>query len=226
MTIIFYAILILEIPLAIISFVFASLILSRRKNPIYFNFGMAVLFLAFWLTGIVVNSFGLLPWFSALIENLTFALGAGILHYFLIFTLSFPLPSPNRSLKIGILYFFTALIVLSCFIPGLYVVSSVSVPPFVYFDANPLGLTLFSIYFVLLSVLSFTNLIYSYKNSDGIFRSQLKKIILGTIVAIIVNLFFSIMVFFWSRFETSPIGAFFTFTVLIYIYSILFSKKV
>jgi len=182
--------------------------------------------LAFWLTGIVVNSFGLLPGFSSFIENLTFALGVGILHYFLIFTLSFPLPVSNRLLKIRILYFFTALIILSCFVPGLYAVSSASVPPFMYANINPFGLTLFNIYLALLFILSFINLIFSCKNSDGIFRLQLKKIILGTIIAFIVNIFFSSLILFWARFDTSPIGALFTFTVLIYIYSILFSKKV
>lgn len=226
MTILFYAILILDIPLALVSFGFAALLLSRKRNPVNFNFGMAVLFLAFWLTNIVINSFGLLPKFSSLIENLSFALGIGILHYFLIFTLSFPLPASNRSLKIRILYLFTALMMLICFIPGLYVVSSASVPPFMYANVNPFGLTLFSLYFVLLSILSFTNLVYNYKNSDGIFRLQLKKIIMGTIIAIIVNLFFSNLILFWANFDTSPIGALFTFTVLIYIYSILFSKKV
>jgi len=226
MVILFYAILILDIPIAIASFVFAYILLRRAKNNhIYFNFGMAVLFLALWLAGIVVNSFGFLPGFSTFIENLSFALGIGILHYFLIFTLSFPLPSPRRSLKVGILYFFTSLIALSCFIPGLYVISSVSTHPFIYADVNPFGLALYSIYFTLLSVLSFVNLIYKYKNNDGIFRLQLKKIILGTIIAIVVNLFFRITVLFLGHHDTSPIGAFFTFTVLIYIYSILFSKK-
>ena len=51
MELLFTIIIFLNIPMAIASFIFAVILLRRGKgNAIYFNFGMATLFLALWIS--------------------------------------------------------------------------------------------------------------------------------------------------------------------------------
>lgn len=222
----FRAILVIDVFLAIASFAFAYILLFRRdrKNPIYFNFGMAVLSLALWLSSILLLFVDTLPISGVTLENLTYLFGIGILHYFLIFSLTFPTPARKRFLKVFILYIFTALVSTSFFIPGLYALTVVRKVPFLYAEINPIGVSIFSIYFAILSILSFINLVSNFKKSDGIFRLHLKRIIIGTLIAIIVNSIFSVLNAYVSSFDLSSVGAISIFVVLFYIYSILFSK--
>src|SRR3990167_831519 len=89
--IIFTVILYLNIPIAIASFIFAYILLRRAKgNAIYFNFGMAVLFLALWISSIITYYIPALQDIAVLLGNISFIFGIWILHYFLIFTYKFP----------------------------------------------------------------------------------------------------------------------------------------
>lgn len=221
----FTIILFLNIPIALASFVFAYIILRRGRNPIYFNFGMAVLFLALWIVSILLLFFRILPLPITFFLNLSFLFGIWILHYFLIFTIKFPVASPGNRFKINLLYLFTFLVSVTCFIPNLYAIEGRLEFPFLYISIGPMGLSIYTIYFVILVSLAFKNLIRKYLQSDGIFKTQLKKIILGTATAIFFNLLFSITIYFFITFNTTPIGVLFIFTVLLYIYSILFSKN-
>lgn len=223
MRLLFTAILYLNILVSLISFIFACILLKRSKgNAIYFNFGMAVLFLGTWAAEIFLLFFK----GGILLANLSYLFGIWILHYFLLFTYLYPVASPKLRYKFIIFYFFTLLVSTSIFIPKLYTTKAVVDFPYLYFSANPVGVTIFSVYFAFLSVLAFKNLITKYLQSDGIFKKYLFKIILGTGIAIFFNFIFSINIYYFTEFDTTPIGMLFTFSALAYIYSILFSKKI
>ncbi len=226
--ILFTIILFLNIPMAVASFIFAYILLRRAKgNAIYFNFGMAVLFLALWVANILLLFWSplVINILSLFLTNLSFAFGILILHYFLIFTFHFPVSTLKARSKEIILYLLTLIILISIFLPGLYTKSVIFDFPFYYVFFNPLGLVVYTAYFFVLSLLAFVNLYKKYLRFDGVIRVNLKKILVSTFLAILFNFFLSLMVYFFISFNTTPFGALFTSLVLFYIYSILFSKK-
>lgn len=209
-----------------ISFIFAYILLRRAKgNAIYFNFGMSTLFLGLWILSIVLLFFEIIKLGGIFFANISFLFGIWILHYFLVFTMKYPVPGGDDRLKINLLYLLTILVSVTIFLPGFYTTESILNFPFLYVEINSAGLSIFSIYFFLLALLSFKNLLSSYKRSDGIFKKHLKKIIIGTIVAVFANFILGITIYFFINFDTTPIGILFVFGVLTYIYLILFSKK-
>ena len=225
MELLFTIIIFLNIPMAIASFIFAFILLGRSKsNAIYFNFGMATLFLALWISETFFAFFPIFPFTTKIWILTSFSCGLGIMHFFLMFTYNYPFSKAVSRYKIIILYIASILVASSPFVPKLYIQEISLDFPFIYERDNFIGLTIFSTYFVLLAALSFINLIKSYRESDGIFRINLKKIIVGTGIAVIANLIFSIFLYYFSTFEATPIGVLFTFGVILYIYSILFSK--
>ena len=219
-TILFY----IDIVLAAVSFVLAFIILRRRHNPIYFNFGISNLFLALWLTAISLMIVSGSP-HNVSFVNLTFLFGILILHFFAIFTFRFPVKDSRDDKKIIIIYLLTAIMSVPILIPGFYTISAESDFPFLRVNIGRPWLTIFSVYFLALSIMSFRNLVKKYFTSDGIYKTQLFKIIIGTAVAVFANFIFSISIYHFTSFDTNLIGAPFTFAVIVYIYSILFSKK-
>ena len=122
MRLLFTAILYLNILVSLISFIFACILLKRSKgNAIYFNFGMAVLFLGTWAAEIFLLFFK----GGILLANLSYLFGIWILHYFLLFTYLYPVASPKLRYKFIIFYFFTLLVSTSIFIPKLYTTKAV-----------------------------------------------------------------------------------------------------
>jgi len=222
---IFLTILLVNIPIVLASFFFAVVLLRRGKNPIYFNFGMAVLSLALWSVAEELLFFNPFSYFFVVLDQLTFLFGIWIVHYFLIFTMNFPIPTSKKLRQQVLLYIVTSIISFSFFLPGWYTQNVYANFPFVYIYDNPLGLTIYAFYFFVLGLLSFKNLIFRYIQSDGILRIQLKRIIIGTALVLLINFFSSITIYYFSAFSTAPIGVFFTSMTLIYIYSILFTKK-
>lgn len=226
MELIFTIIIYLNIPMAIAAFVFAAILLSRsRGNPVYFNFGMSVLSLALWILVTFFSFFFIGPITLTFWLLSSYFFGLWIIYFFLMFTYKYPFSQDVKKLTIYILYTLSALVVLTIFVPNLYIFEDKLDFPFIYEKTNPIGLTIFSTYFIIFATLSFINLFKSYWRSDGIHKVQLKKIIIGTLVAVLANLIFSLFIYYFSTFESTPVGILFTFGVLIYIYSILFSKK-
>ena len=121
--IIFTTILILDIPLAIASFIFAYILLFRRdwRNPIYFNFGMATLFLGLWILVTILTYIQNLFLSTYFLATLSFIFGLWILHYFAIFTYKYPYPFKKDSNIIFLLYIITSLFTLSFLIPNFYI---------------------------------------------------------------------------------------------------------
>ncbi|OGY43701.1 MAG: hypothetical protein A2731_03730 [Candidatus Buchananbacteria bacterium RIFCSPHIGHO2_01_FULL_39_8] len=225
--IVFSILLYLNVPMAIASFIFAFILLRRAKgNPIYFNFGMAVLFMALWMLVTLLDFFRFTLFTSTFHALLSFAVSIWVLHFFLLFTYNFPAPKLINEFKILFFYLATFVISLSAFLPGLYVTSGSVEFPFRYREINPLGLSIFTIYFTILAIIAFFNLFQSYERSDGLHKTQLKKIMAGTAIAIVANLIVSLINYYYTSFDLTSVGIFSTFTVLVYIYSILFSKKV
>ncbi|OGY45805.1 MAG: hypothetical protein A2744_01580 [Candidatus Buchananbacteria bacterium RIFCSPHIGHO2_01_FULL_44_11] len=224
--VLFTAVLYLNIPMAITSFVFAFILLRRAKgNGIYFNFGMATLFLALWQVALPLLFIDFSLPFNIFLVNVTWLFGIWIMHYFLIFTYNFPISTLYSHKQLGFLYLLTLFVSFTFFIPDLYTKGAYPNFPFLKLVVNPIGLTIYTVFFVSLAFFSFKNLIVNFLKSDGIFRIQLKKIIIGTGVAVIANLFLSITIYYFIDFDTAPLGTVFVFAVLLYIYSILFSKK-
>ncbi len=208
----------------IFSFAFAFIILRRGRDPIYFNFGMATLFLALWLTASEIMYLIIPDALRIIVINLTFAFGILIMHYFTIFTFYFPSLSSVRNRPVtAILYLLSFLVALSTIVPGMYVQRAVLDYPFLYVSFNNVNLTIFTLYFIVLTAISFNNLFKKYINSVGIHKIQLKKVIIGASVVIFINLFLSILLYFVTDFDTNIIGAFFAFAVIVLIFSMLFS---
>ncbi|MDX9913988.1 MAG: hypothetical protein RBS77_05415 [Candidatus Moranbacteria bacterium] len=219
---IFVIAVLLNIPIALAAFISSFILLRRAKNnQIYFNFGLANLFLALWATDIILLfSF---PKFGMIFGNLSWFLGIWILHYFLIFTYYFPTPLKTKIyFDKTVLYFLTLLLSFSIFIPGFYTLDVHSVFPYIYFQVNTVGMLIFSGYFVLLAILAFKNLFFQYRRSDGIFKIQLKKIMSAVALAVLFNLIFSVNFYYFTKFDLTPIGILFTSGILFYIYLILF----
>ena len=179
--------------MAVAAFVFAFILLKRGRNPIYFNFGMAILFLALWMLITLLDFFRFTPLSSTFHLLLEFAAGIWILHYFLIFTYNFPIVRPDNKLKILFFYITTTVVFVTIFIPNLYVTSSFIDFPFRYSEVNATGLSIFIIYFIILAIVAFVNLFQNYERSDGLHRTQLKKIMAGTAIAIVANIIFSLV---------------------------------
>ncbi|MBN1779035.1 MAG: hypothetical protein JW816_02345 [Candidatus Buchananbacteria bacterium] len=187
---------------------------------------MSALFLGLWLSAseIMYLDLNFLP--RIFIVDLTFLFGIWILHYFYIFTYYFPFQRVEIRWQEKFIYFLTILISVSIFIPSLYARSADLDFPFLFVNINKIGLSIFVAYFVLLIVLSLKNLLSKYFISDGIHKINLKKVIVGTTLALIVNLFFSMSIYFFTEFDTNVVGAFFTLGVIIYIYLILFPRDI
>jgi len=224
--IIFTIILILDIPLAIASFIFAYILLFRRdwRNPIYFNFGMAILSMAIWLFITLLDFFRLTPFSPTMHAIFGFTISIWVLHFFLIFTYYYPIKIISLNLRLPIIYILTIIVSLSAFLSNLYVFDSQVVFPFRYRYMNPIGITIFIIYFSILAGVGLYNLFKNFEQSDGVNRIKIKKIMSGTSLAILANLFFSLVNYYYTPFDLTLFGMFSTITVLIYIYSILFSK--
>jgi preprotein translocase subunit SecG len=122
---IFIGVLFLNILIVIAAFIFGFVLLKRsKKNQIYFNFGMANLFLGLWAADIILLfSF---PTLGVIFGNLSWFLGIWILHYFLIFTYYFPTPLKTKIyFNKTVLYFLTLLLSISIlfqvFIPWMFI---------------------------------------------------------------------------------------------------------
>jgi len=225
MELIFKIILYVDVVLALASLFFAIVLLSRSRDSITFNFGMMVLSVFFWIVSILLLFFPLIPQASStLFLNLSFLFGALVAHFFYIFTVKFPF-TKNKNTKILLLNFFTLILSVSIFWPGLYGREVILDFPFLHVDINPLGLGIFTTYFVLVGVFAFKNLLVKFFSTDGIHKIQLKKIIAGTFITFIVNAVVSIFIYFFIDIDLTPIGILFTFSILMYIYSIIFQKK-
>ena len=221
----FFGAIFLDFILAIFSFYFSFTLLRRRNDKIAFNFGMATLCLGFWLITLAFLFLGVLPSYGTFLTNLTFIFGIGILHFFYIFTLYFPVIQVENHKRIEYtVSLVTSFVALSTLIPGLYCISTMYDRPLVYINNNPVGLSIYTFYFALLSVLIAVNLRKSFLESDGHYRAVIKKIGVSSMIAIIVNLILSIIVFYIWEFDTSIIGAIATSIVIYYIYSILHTK--
>ncbi|HLC69648.1 MAG TPA: hypothetical protein VJH75_01225 [Patescibacteria group bacterium] len=224
---IFTLILFLNIPLALASFFFAYILLRRAKgDAIYFNFGMAVLFLGLWIAGTSLTFIPFIPLSTVDFEIISLIFSLWVVHYFLLFTYRFPFQLKINKGRDTIFYFCSSLLTLSLFIPNLYVIAAEIDFPFLREKVNYFGFTVFILYVFFLILFSFRNLIKKYKISDGVHRIYLKKIIIGTFFSIIISIFFGFMVPYFANLDFSYIGTLSTFAVLAYIYSILFSKKI
>ena len=224
--IIFTTILILDIPLAVASFVFAYILLFRRdwRNPIYFNFGMSTLFLGLWIL-ITILTYFQIPFLSTyFLTAMSFIFGIWILHYFTIFTYKYPYQLKKDRNIIILLYILTSLFTLSFLIPNFYIIESALIFPLIYAKLNLFGLIIFIAYFLVLSILSFKNLIYKYINSGGVHKIQLRKIVIGTVIGVVANIIVIFGIYYLTPYDFTIIGVLFTTGVLMYIYSILFSK--
>ncbi len=222
----FTIILFLNILMAIASFIFAYILLRRAKgNAIYFNFGMSALFLALWITVTFLAYFPIGVFTITFWILLSYFFGLGIMHFFLMFTYKYPVSKDISRANIFIIYTASILVALTLLVPDLYVLENKLDFPFMYEEDNPIGLTIFSIYFVILEAMSFVNLGKYYIKCFVIFKKNLKKIIIGTGVAVVANLIFSLFIYYFSNFQSTSIGVLFTFGVLLYIYSILFSRR-
>lgn len=225
MELIFKIILYVDIVLALISLFFAIVLLARNRDSITLNFGMMVLSVFFWIVSILLLFFILVPQISSVfLLNLSFFFGALIAHFFYIFTLKFPF-SKNENIKIILFYILTVAVSISIFLPGLYGRKTSLDFPFLHIDINPVGLTIFTSYFLLVGIFAFKNLLVKFFSADGIHKIQLKKIIIGTFITFIVNAVISISIYFFIDVDLTPIGILFTFSILMYIYSIIFQKK-
>ncbi len=223
---IFVAVLYVNIIMMIISFVFAYILLRRQKgNPIYFNFGMSDLFLGLWMLVTLADFFRLTPLSTNFHARLGFIMGVWILHYFLIFTFYFPFKRAINKFVIPLLYIGTVVISIITLLPSFIASASVDFP-FRYREVNPVSLSIYIFYFFVLALFSLVNLFRSFESGDGIHKVNAKKVLAGTSIAIGANLILSLINFYYTSFDLTSLGMLFTFTVLIYIYSILFSKKV
>ena len=223
LTIIIY----LNIPMALAMFFFAYVLLSRSKgNAIYFNFGMCILFLALWIMDSFLIFAKAIPIPALVFVLLSFITGLWVMHYFLLFTYKFPLELRPNKVRDSLLYFFSSLLTLSFLIPDLYVIEVSVDSPFLWENINYLGHTIFTIYLFILAILAFKNLIQRYLTSGGIHKVYLKKIIIGTLTAVVIVFAVGLVALYFVEFDFSYIAVLSTFTVLAYIYSILFSKKV
>jgi hypothetical protein len=220
---IFAAVVLLNIPLAIFSFYFSFILIHRRNDRVAFNFGMAVLFLGLWLVTLLALFLRFLPISSDLLVNLTYVFGVAILNYFFLFTLCFPiLRNKNYTFIRNLVSLLSLGIGLSALVPGLYSKVIKIDGPLIYLETNPLGLSIYSLYFVALTLLIINNLWKSYVRSDGHYRVVIKRISISSSIAIIVNFFVSILVFFVWTFDTAPLGALTTSVAIYYIYLILY----
>lgn len=224
--VLFTIILYLNIPIVLAMFFFAYVLLCRsRGNAIYFNFGLCILFLGWWSLITFLTFFE-----NTVIPTVTFALlsyvaGLWVMHYFLFFTYRFPVQLRVNRLRDSLLYIFSLVLTLSFFIPKMYVLEARVDFPFLLEKSNYIGLSIFTAYLTFLAFLAFKNLIQRYFKSDGIHKIYLKKITIGTLTAVVITMFFSLVVLYFGDFDFTYIGVLSTFTVLVYIYSILFSKK-
>ncbi len=223
--IIFTTILYVNVLMMFVSFFFVGVLLKRAKgNPIYFNFGMSDLFLGLWMLVTLLDYFRLTPFASLFHARLGFLAGIWILHYFFIFTFYFPFPKKLNKYFIPLLYSITIIVSIVTMMPFSIISASVDFP-FRTRVVDSVYLTLYIIYFGLLMSMSLHNLFKSFELSDGIAKIQTRKVLIGTSLALLANLIFSLINFYYTSFDLTPIGMFFTFGVLIYIYSILFSKS-
>lgn len=225
MELIFEIILYIDIAIALVSLFFAIVLLFRSHDSITFNFGMTILSLFFWVVSILLLFFRITPQVPpVLFLNFSFIFGAFIAHFFYIFTLKFPFTKNESKRKITLIYIFTIVISVLIFLPDLFSRDAVLDFPFLYVDMNPIGLVIFTTYFGIVGFFAFKNLIVKYFFTDGIHKIQLQRIIIGTFITFIVNIIFSMSIYFFIDVDLTPIGILFTFSIFMYIYSIIFNK--
>lgn len=222
---IFTIILYLDTLMMLVSLFFSFILLSRAKgNLVYFNFGLSILFLGVWMFVTLVDFFGLTPFSSVLHAKLGFLVGIWILHYFLLFTFYFPFP--RRFSKLSIYFLYLVTLAMSIVTMMTASISSASVAfPFRIRVINVYYLTIYIIYFGFLMSWSLFNLLKSFGDGEGVSKIKTKKILVGTSLAMAANLVFSLINFYYSDFDLTSVGMFFSFAVLIYIYVILFFKE-
>jgi len=144
----------LNIILALATYFLAITLLTRRHNAVYFNFGMALLSLAIWISDILILFFGVLPNFLDLLMRFSFLFGLYTLHYFLLFTYKYPFPPipPKYSqIKVTLFYFFTFAMSLFILFFNIFARPIVFDFPMVYASFSPTFLTVYILYLVLAS---------------------------------------------------------------------------
>ncbi|MDD2807598.1 MAG: histidine kinase N-terminal 7TM domain-containing protein [Patescibacteria group bacterium] len=213
-------ILYINVILMVVSFCLSYILLKRKGSGVHY-FGMALLVLGLWMLFTLSDYFRLTPLSPIFHAQMGFLTGALVLIFFYLFTRNFPVPDAAPKSKY---YFFYGIVIFIAFISFWpeFITSAYSNFPFRYRTINPFYLTIYNTYFFLFSALSFKNLFVSYEGSGGIYKIQLRKIIVGSAFVVLSNIIFSLLNFYYTNFDLTAIGIFFTFIILFYIYSILF----
>lgn len=217
----FLAVLYVNVILMLVSFYLSYALLKRKEKGVFY-FGMSLFSLGLWMLFTLSDYFRLTTLSSIFHARMGFITGVWVLIFFYLFTRNFPVVDGTQK-KINSLFFLLAVAAsVFCFFPG-FVTSASTDFPFRFRKINPYYLTIYNTYFFLFCILSFKNLFASYDVNGGIYKIQLKKIIIGSAIVVLSNVVFSLLNFYYTNFDLTALGIFFTFLILIYIYSILFS---
>lgn len=212
-----------NIPIAAATLFFALFLLRRWRDPIIFNFGMSALMLAIWIANVTILflDVALVETYRLALVKSRFIFGMLVMHFFLIFTYKYPYPLiKDRTIVVG-LYIFNGAYTVFIAAMSWFPLDAYYEAPFHYIVHSDLSRSIFIIHFTALSLWAFSNLIYKLALSEGIFRRRLRKIIVGTGIAVAGNIILSIGSFFVTDLDLNPFGILFTVTVLAYIYSIV-----
>jgi hypothetical protein len=168
---------------------------SNPKHPVNIYFALAVLMAAFWTAGAIgiqsANSPLVIGWSAKIAYISGFLAG----FFFLFFTYHFPYKIVNLSTGYLIVLILTALTtVLLMLLPNVFLATRVSPSDRFSPEISTFWHIIFTIIDMAVILLSFKNLLLSYKHLDGIWKKRIRQIIVGTLIAFLGGTIFSLII--------------------------------
>lgn len=202
--------------------------IGNRKNVVNIFYALAVLMAALWTGGLLGDALAIGTQDISILTRFIYITPILAVFFFYIFTYYFPYKTYTISKSLVLLLLaFTIISLTIVIIPGAMIPLTLTKLETLRFYYNRIGYAIYSLYFILFTVLAFKNLLIKYKTSDGIWRKRIKQVLIGTSVAFIGGGLFNLILpmICDSYVLGGYLAPFFTFFTAVYIWYHIFWKS-
>jgi len=192
------------------------------KNRINIYYSAFVFWVSVWIFGLATfrwmqteNAMGLLVF--------VYYAAAGLIPvFFYLFSIYFPYQKRILTTKTKILVWLGAIIIVIDVLPWFLINDLILSPPDNILVLNLPSNIIYTIIFLAFTIAAFKNLIEKYRDSDGFHRIQLKCLIYGGGIAFFFGMFFDLFYPLFGNYKMIWLGPYFTVVLLVFISYLLF----
>jgi hypothetical protein len=212
----------------LINLLMSIIVISRgARNKINVYFSLMTFFYFLWAEGLFIGrtlNSGMFWYYAGAIFVYPAALGIIISLFY--FSLNFPIRVKNIKKSFHyILLLLAILISIIVYIPNYFILNfSKSIHEYTLFVFQPTYI-LYSIYFIVLALLSIYNFLYKYNSLESLFKKRIRFLMITVIIGLIFGSYFDLILCYSANYKYTWLGPLFTLPINVVALYLIYSKK-